>query len=141
MPGLTKPAIASFNVAGYFLTGQPGFHYRAVNNSFQVAEALDMIRGRHHLSFGGGFFRNQMNENNYYARNGRFTFKGSLSNNALPDFMLGRMSSFFQTQPELGAWRQIVFSLYGEDAFRVNSHLTAPAGLRWGPYLATTEAQ
>jgi len=141
MPGLTNPAIVSFNVAGYFLTGKPGVHYRAVNNSFQVAEALDMIRGRHHLSFGGDFFRNQMNENNYYARNGSFTFNGSLSNNALADFMLGRMSSFFQTQPELGAWRQSVFSLYGEDAFRVNSHLTVTAGLRWGPYLPTTDAQ
>jgi hypothetical protein len=140
-PGITDPAIVSFTISGYFATGKPGVHYRAVNNSFQVAEGIDMIRGRHHLSFGGEFFRNQMNENNYYARNGGFTFNGAITGNALADYMLGDMSSFLQSQPELGAWRQSVLGFYGEDTIRINPQLTVTAGLRWEPFFPTTDAQ
>ncbi|MDQ2949541.1 MAG: carboxypeptidase regulatory-like domain-containing protein, partial [Acidobacteriota bacterium] len=133
------PNYINITVAGDFGTGGTGGVYFAANNAFQVADDVDMIRGRHHLSFGFEYFRNQMNENNLFAQNGTYNFDGSQTGSPMLDFLLGDIGSLTQSGPELGAFRQSVLSLYGQDDIRVNSRLTVTAGLRWGPYLPTID--
>ena len=58
-------------------------------NSMQASEDLDMMRGRHHISFGGEWLHYQFNYANIYQSNGAVTFDGYASGNALLDFMLG----------------------------------------------------
>ncbi|MEO7143670.1 MAG: TonB-dependent receptor, partial [Bryobacteraceae bacterium] len=64
---------------------------------------------------------------------------GSQTGSPMLDFLLGDIGSLTQSGPELGAFRQSVLSLYGQDDIRVNSRLTVTAGLRWGPYLPTID--
>ena len=137
---IAVPNYLQLSVNGDFSSG-PGSPYYTPNNAFQFADDIDLVRGRHHLSFGGEFIRNQMNENNNYIRNGVFTFDGSYTGDPMVDFMLGDLGILQQGSAEIGYWRQSVVGLYGQDNFRLNSQLTVTAGLRWEPYLPSTDTQ
>jgi hypothetical protein len=109
------------------------------DNSFQVADDADMMRGRHHLSFGGEWVHNQLNEVNIFNGNGTFTFSGQLSGDPVLDFMLGVPSSFIQGMPQDFNPRQNYLAAYVEDNMKVNSRLSINAGLRWEPFLPVTD--
>jgi hypothetical protein len=53
--------------------------------------------------------------------------------------MLGDPSGFTQGNDEPYFGRQNVLGLYAQDTYRVNHRLTITAGLRWEPYLPTTD--
>ena len=55
----------------------------------QASEDVDMMRGRHHISFGGEWLHYQFNYANIYQSNGSLAFDGYATGNALLDFMLG----------------------------------------------------
>jgi hypothetical protein len=63
-------------------------------DSYQAAEDLDMVRGRHHISLGVDYVHYQFNQRNYVIANGSMTFNGQSSGDALADFMLGLPSLF-----------------------------------------------
>ena len=46
-------------------------------NSFQVADDVDVIRGKHQIAFGFNFIRVQNNTVSGFNENGNFTFNGS----------------------------------------------------------------
>jgi hypothetical protein len=129
------PNILSLTVSGFFKAGGPGPTLSEIVNTFPVADDVDMIRGRHHLAFGGEYTRRQMNEYNISCGNGVFGFNGSLTGNALADFMLGDPSSFLQCDFDRQNPRQTILGLYATDVIHVNSHFTLSAGLRWEPFL------
>ena len=139
LSGATTPNILAESVTGYFGTGGPGSPLKVVNDSYQVAEDLDLIRGRHHISVGFEYFRNQINEANVYTSNGSFTFNGQVTGDALADFFLGKMSTFQQSTTEGQNWRQHVLGLYAEDEIHLGSHLLLTAGLRWEPFFPTPD--
>ena len=58
-------------------------------NEWRASEALDMTRGRHHLTFGGELIHREMNEQNISCGTGVFRFNGAFTGDALVDFMLG----------------------------------------------------
>jgi hypothetical protein len=135
------PNELSLTVSGKFTTGAPGPPLKQVINEWQGVEALDMTRGRHHLTFGGELNHREMNEQNISCGNGVFGFNGAFTGDALVDFMLGDVNSFIQCAPDEEHPRQWIFGLYGEDVIHVNSKLTLTAGLRWEPFFATSEAE
>lgn len=122
-------------VGSDFGTGGPGPPLLLVNNSWEATDDIDLIRGRHHLSFSLQYFRLQMNERNLYMQNGQFSFNGSFTGDPMVDFFLGDLNSFAQTGIEAQDWRQNVFQPYGQDVMHVNSHLDLSLGLRWSPWL------
>jgi hypothetical protein len=54
--------------------------------------------------------------------------------------MLGDIGSMIQTASEYDNERQSVFGTYIDDTFRLNSHLTIRAGLRWEPFFPEYQA-
>lgn len=134
------PNILSLTVNGFFTAGGPGPTLNEVVNELQAADDLDMTRGRHHLSFGGEWVHRLMNEHNISCGNGVFGFNGSFTGSALADFMLGDVSQFSQCDYDRENPRQNIFGLYATDVIRVNSRFTLTAGLRWEPFLPTSEA-
>jgi Carboxypeptidase regulatory-like domain len=108
--------------------------------TYQISDDLDLILGRHHLSFGAEYQRAETNESNYIQQNGAFTFDGSYTGSAMVDFMLGDIGQMIQTSPEYDDERQNVFGAYIDDTFRINAHLTIRAGLRWEPSLPEYQA-
>ena len=108
-------------------------------NSFQAADDVDLIRGKHQIAFGFNFIRVQNNTISGFNENGNFTFNGTLTNLPVADFMIGRPSDFMQTNATPDDLRQSIVSVYIQDTFHVSSRFTLNAGLRWEPYFPTTD--
>ncbi len=94
------------SVSNYFSLGggstMPG-HF--INNLFQLADDIDVVRGRHQLSFGVNFMKMQLNYASNAFTNGQFTFAGATTGDNLADFMLGLPNNYQQAYPELENWR------------------------------------
>ena len=103
--------------------------------SFQEADDLDIVRGKHQIAIGVDFIRTRDTQNNHYQDDGVFNFSGQYSNDPLLDFLTGKMNSFSQSGPQLNDLRQNVFGLYAQDTFHVTPRLVVNFGLRWEPML------
>ena len=105
-------------------------------NSYQAADDVDLIRGRHQISLGFNLIRIQNNTISGFDENGTFTFNGSFTGTPLADFMIGTVSDFQQTNPTPDDLRQWVMSFYAQDSFKISPRFTLNYGLRWEPTFA-----
>jgi len=125
--------------------------FRAENESYQVSDNLDWVRGRHSLSFGMNYFRKSeidwdiMRHVGFGAVDGLNAFSASGSDlgyqggDGIADLMMGVPSNMWvrftinggsATAPDYN----IVFPYWGfyvDDKFRLSPKLTISAGLRW----------
>ena len=130
------PGYLDLSVSNHFGFGggsnAPSIFHR---NQWQLSDDMDWIRNRHHFSFGVSYIPVQMNERNVQRGNGTFSFNGSLSGEALADYMLGRPNSVIQQSlAEIGL-RQKFIGLYAQDDIKLSSRLNMHFGLRWEPSL------
>jgi hypothetical protein len=128
------PNFLLFAVTGGFSTFcgtcAPG-HFNVT--SYQVADDVDVIRGRHQMAFGFNLVRVQNNTVSGFQENGNFTFDGSRTGIGLADFMLGVPNDFSQTNATPDDLRQWIMSFYAQDTFKINSRFTMNFGIRWEP--------
>src|SRR5204863_9684176 len=68
-----------------------------------------------------------------FRRNGNFTFNGTVTGDALADFMLGLPNDFTQSDTLDNATRATIFALYVQDSIKLTRNFTINAGLRWEP--------
>ena len=106
------------------------------SDSFQLANDIDMVRGRHQISFGGNWIRTKIETVNNRPTNGQFTFNGQATGLGLADFMLGRVSNFLQGNPVYDFDENDYVGAYLQDEWKIRQNLTLNIGLRWEPYLA-----
>jgi hypothetical protein len=104
-------------------------------NTYQFADDVDLIRGRHHIGLGVDYIRTQNNILTGYLQNGSFSFNGVASGDPILDFLTGTMSGFSQSLPQQPTIRMSIPALYVQDVFKATDHLTINAGLRWEPNL------
>jgi hypothetical protein len=94
-------------------------------NLFTYSDTVQMVKGRHQVTFGAWFQRMQDNEGAASRRYGQATFT------SLTTFLQGTVSNF-QIVPdpnELG-WRSLFGAFFVEDSFRIRPNLTLQLGLR-----------
>jgi hypothetical protein len=103
--------------------------------SFQEADDVDILRGKHQIAFGVDVLRTRDVQNNHYQDNGVYNFSGQYSNDPLLDFLMGKMNSFSQAMPQLNDLQQTVLGLYVQDTYHVTPRLVVNLGLRWEPML------
>ena len=103
--------------------------------SFQGADDVDILRGKHQIAFGVDLIRTRDVQENHYQDDGVFNFSGQYSNDPLLDFLTGKMNSFSQSGAQLNDLRQNVFGLYVQDTYHMTPRLVVNAGLRWEPML------
>ncbi|MGP8244541.1 MAG: carboxypeptidase regulatory-like domain-containing protein [Bryobacteraceae bacterium] len=134
------PNFLYMTISGYFNIGG-GSNAPAVYaaGAVQVADDMDVIHGRHHLSFGVNYIYNQLNEDNVFLGNGYWTFNGQASGDGLVDFLLGAPNTYEQGNPALGNPRQNYMGAYAQDDFQVNARLQLHFGLRWEPFLPAAD--
>jgi hypothetical protein len=106
--------------------------------SYQEAEDIDWLKGKHQMAFGVDIIRTQDNQNNHYEDNGSWLFDGRFNQvgsqtRSLMDFLQGRMYRFEQTLPQQNAIRQTVIGTYAQDTFHATPKLIVNVGLRWEP--------
>ena len=104
-------------------------------NTYQFSDDIDLIRGPHHIGFGVDYVRTQNNLLTGYLQNGSFSFNGVASGDSTLDFLTGTMSAFQQSLPQQPTIRMSIPALYVQDVFKITTHLTVNAGLRWEPNL------
>lgn len=128
------------SVTGYFNIGcgtcAPGFFNV---NTFQFADDMDVLHGKHQIAYGVDFIRTENNTNSGYLQNGDFTFGGLGTGDGLADFLLGYLSSsstaFSQSRQQQVALRETIPGLYAQDTFHASRSVTLNAGVRWEPML------
>jgi hypothetical protein len=113
-------------------TCAPGYFDR---NTFQEADDVDWMLGKHQIAFGVNIIRADQNLDSHFNSNGLFSFNGQFTNDPLLDFLLGDMNSFGQSRSQINVYRQTTPGLYVQDSYRVNSRLLINGGLRWEPML------
>jgi hypothetical protein len=119
-----------------------------IRNQWQIADDIDWIRGRHHLSIGAEYIFGQMDENNLQFANGEFSFNGSRTTNssnsqsgdALADFMLGAVNTVIDSNVARVDLRQKYIGAYVEDSYQLSPRLNVHAGVRWEPFLPEHDA-
>ena len=111
------------------------------STTYQINDNISMIRGRHQLSFGFFAWNQRLFALGNIRASGSFAFGNTLTGNGLANFMAGLSTSFTQNSGQYMNWRYMAPSLYAQDNFRVNSHLTINAGLRWDPFLPFRQAR
>ncbi|MEP6537489.1 MAG: carboxypeptidase regulatory-like domain-containing protein [Bryobacteraceae bacterium] len=104
--------------------------------SYQLADDVDVIRGRHGMAFGANLVRVQNNTVSGFQENGNFTFNGSRTGLGLADFVTGLPNAFNQTNATPDDLRQWIMSFYAQDTFKMSSKFTLNFGIRWEPTFA-----
>lgn len=125
-------AIESFGVSGYFSFGAFADSVFA-RTTFDWYDTVRWVKGKHNFSFGGSFERARFNHNNHLFQNGTYSFTGDITGNALADFLTGRLRTFTQGWGSFQRDRNILFSLFVQDNFKVGSRLILNYGLRFEP--------
>jgi hypothetical protein len=120
------------SASSYFSLGGIGGYF--VNNTWNLSDGLSMVRGAHQVLAGFNFVHTQLNGLGPFQMNPRFTFNGSITGNALADFMVGSPATFLQGNGQVAYDRMNSPALYIQDNWRVGKSLTVNAGLRWDPF-------
>jgi hypothetical protein len=119
--------------------GQSSFN-RARTDGFSASTAV--YRGRHNITIGGDYRKQQFNDFFQQDPRGVFTFTGaatqSISNGVttggsdLADFLIGVPDTSFLAFGNADKYlREPVYDAYAQDDWRILSTLTINAGLRW----------
>jgi TonB dependent receptor len=138
-----NPLVKNFldvSATNSFATGcgtcAPG-HFKT--NSYQAADDVDYVHGKHHFGFGGEYFKNQLDWLANTVSNGQFVFNGSLTGSPLSDFLLGRIFTVGKGAPLAILPNQNIVSLYTQDTWEATPNLTLTFGLRWEPLLPESD--
>ncbi|HMF76106.1 MAG TPA: carboxypeptidase regulatory-like domain-containing protein [Bryobacteraceae bacterium] len=128
------PNFINLTVTNYFAVGcgtcAPGYFN---TNTYQLSDDYTVIHGKHQFGIGVDVRKLQLNIVNNQQSNGQFTFGGAYSGDNLADFLLGRLQTFNDGNPNPNTLRQTVTSLYVQDTYRVTQHFTLNLGVRWEP--------
>jgi hypothetical protein len=113
------------------------------DNTGVISDDVTWVKGKHQMSFGGGWVQNELNIGNQYESNGTFTFNGEYSGSGPNggstigdqnlDYLQGTLSAFQQSKQQQNALRGPIPYLYIQDTLHASPRLTLTGGLRWGP--------
>jgi hypothetical protein len=136
--------MAGISVSGFFSCCGSGYGYFA-RTTFNFADDLRWIHGRHSMTFGGTIYQSRNDFDVRYIGAGSFTFAstnaGFNTNYAPASFMLGRMSNFQQGARDLQSQRDTFPAVYAQDSFHATNRLTINFGVRYEPYIPWLETK
>ena len=113
--------------------GLPNSSTDQFNNTFQWADGLSIVKGRHTAKFGGDFRFIEINVRGVATEDGDFTFNGAETGNDFADYLIGAVTAgnFNQGAQALGNERSKYGALYAQDSFKLKPNFTLNYGLRW----------
>jgi hypothetical protein len=117
-----------------FSFGTPADTLGQYNNTFQWLDSYTKVFGKHTLKAGVNYHYDQINERNYYAPNGQFSFGGQETGSDFADFLLGAVPSdggFIQASQQILDSRSHYAGAFAQDTFRVLPNLVLNYGLRY----------
>src|SRR5207302_1913583 len=93
-----------------------------------------IVHGSHTFAFGGYYTRASNNLLAQAFADGQFQF-GTTSGLTMSDFMLGRVSSLRQANPNPLNFRQNFFAMYAQDTWKLTSRLTLNYGVNYALFI------
>lgn len=121
-----------FSITGYWTMGTNNAGPNNLpSSSLGAADTFNWSMGRHDLKFGGSYVWNKFASTGGAASNGLFTFAGTVTGNALADFLLGKASTLRQNNGVLFRTHAQDPSLFIQDNWRATRRLALNLGLRW----------
>jgi hypothetical protein len=124
--------IRSFAVAGNFSVAQ-FTDASFIRNTGNLRELFSLERGKHSLTMGLDFEKDQSNIRNTDLENGNFNFTNDVTGLSMASFLLGYQHTFSQTSGDYSDSRENVIGLYANDKWKVSPRLTLNLGVRWEP--------
>jgi predicted heme/steroid binding protein len=120
-------------INGYTEVGDPITGPRnTYENVYDVSGSVSWVHGKHELKFGGGYQRQQINVLQGIATNGFFVFAPFPVTDAFASFLTGQPVVFLQG---IGNFQRGIrgnnANGYVQDTYKMTSHLTVNAGLRY----------
>lgn len=127
------------SASGYFSisTSHAGLFAR---QNYNIADNVHFISGGHELSIGVDYLKTRSVLVNDYRMNGSFSFNGTITGNALADFMTGSAYSFTQGGGEFADRRGTMVGTFFQDNYRASRRLTLNMGIRYDPYVPFGDA-
>ncbi|HWR16890.1 MAG TPA: carboxypeptidase regulatory-like domain-containing protein [Terriglobales bacterium] len=131
-PGSDYGSQPLFNVVGYWSMGTNNAGPNDLpSSSLGISDTFSTTLGNHEVKLGGSWVYNHFRSRGGAASNGLFTFNGTVTGNALADFLLGRANNFRQNNGVDFRTEQHVPSLFFSDNWRLSRRLSLNLGLRW----------
>jgi hypothetical protein len=129
------PGYMTINVTGGFLiydsnTAKALF----LNDTYQLAEDLTVVRGNHQFAVGANLNYFKGNLTSTGRANGNWIFNGSATGLGLADLLAGRVTSVEHGGPNRVIVNNLHLGLYAQDSWRASSRVTLNVGARWEPY-------
>ncbi|MEQ1883932.1 MAG: carboxypeptidase-like regulatory domain-containing protein [Bryobacteraceae bacterium] len=128
-----QPKYLQMVVTGNFTLGGTTKNAFAYQTSFGANDDFSIVKGAHTIVFGGYYTRAANWLLAQAFADGQFQF-GTTSGTTMSDFMLGRVLSLRQANPNPLNTRQNFFALYLQDTWKINQRLTLNYGINWAPY-------
>ena len=104
-------------------------------NSYQAADDVTLVRGRHQLGFGANFAYWKSSQTSHARSGGSWMFNGTTTGRGLSDLMVGAVGSLEHGVPNLLLMDMNYVGLYAQDAWRMSDRVTVNYGVRWEPFL------
>ncbi len=105
-------------------------------NTFQAADNLSKVIGKHTLKFGADVSRQQFDQTLYFSSNGNQNFFGGGPNDVgysdlIPNYLLGIPDNYLQGSAQHEYVRSTALYLYAQDSWKMRPNVTLNYGLRW----------
>lgn len=121
------------SVPGYFAVNLFG-DTTLVRNNFQYKGGVSWLRSKHNFKMGVDIVRRQFNLPHVNVNgNGAFTF-GQLTGDGAADALIGRPTSFMQSDGFRVRVRQTDWVAFAQDDYKINRRATLNLGLRYEPF-------
>ena len=109
-------------------------------NSYQAADDVTLIHGRHQFGLGGSFAYWKSSQTSHARSGGSWMFNGQTTGRGLADLMIGAVGSLEHGVPNLLLMDMPYAGLYAQDAWRMGDRVTVNYGVRWEPFIGPADA-
>ena len=123
---------------GFSISGGQSVKVRVEKSSYQVADQVTVIRGRHQMAVGVNSSFWVLDSTDYAHSNGTFYFRGRQTGTGLSDFLTGRLDRLQHGAPSTIDMSQWYLGLFAQDSWRASDRVTVNVGVRWEPYFGQT---
>lgn len=119
-------------ITGYSQMGHSVNTFRNWTNTYRLGNTMNLVRGRHFTAFGGEAAVNRDPQTTTNATNGRITFTGRFTSDALADYLLGaHTTASVQASGVVSDYRSTRYGLFFQDNYKATDRLSLNLGLRW----------